>query len=360
MSSTKQLKLLSIIIPIYNESENIKPLHKAVTDQLRKLKYNYELLFVDDGSQDDSLKRLAALAKRDPHTRILEFARNFGKESAVTAGLHSASGDAVIVMDADLQHPPDYLSKFVAKWENGSDVVVGVRSYNQEEGWFKRKSSALFYRLFGIVSDTKITPHATDFRLLDHSVVSRYNELSEHNRITRGLIDWLGFRRSYIQFEAPPRVHGEASYSVRKLFKLAIDTFTSHSLVPLKIAGWLGIAILIISGPLGLFMVYDKYIDPGMSTFNFTGTALLAVILLFLVGIMLASLGLISMYVARIYEEVMGRPLYIVRREINDPAEADRELQRTDSEPSATEEELETAIGETEPKLLIKADEAGE
>lgn len=327
MPSKKRLKLLSIIVPIYNESENIKPLHKAVSDQLQKLKYNYELLFIDDGSKDDSLKRLAAIAKHDPHTRILEFARNFGKESAVSAGLHSAAGDAVILMDADLQHPPDHLERFVAKWEKGSDVVVGVRSYSDDEGWFKRKSSALFYRIFGIVSDTKITPHATDFRLLDRSVVKRFNELSEHNRITRGLIDWLGFRRSYIQFEAPPRMHGKASYSTRKLFKLALDTFTAHSLVPLKIAGWLGIIILAISGPLGLFMVYEKYIDPGMSIFNFTGTALLAVILLFLVGIVLASLGLISMYVARIHDEVIGRPLYIVRREISAPEEADEELQ---------------------------------
>lgn len=325
MPRKKVRKLLSIIIPIYNESANIKPLHQAVTRQLKKLDYDHELLFVDDGSGDDSLKRLARIAKTDPHVRVLEFARNFGKESAVTAGLHAAAGDAVILMDADLQHPPDHLIEFVNKWENGSDVVVGVRSYSDDEGWLKRKSSALFYRLFGIVSDTNITPHATDFRLLDRSVVNTYNELSEHNRITRGLIDWLGFRRSYIQFEAPPRLHGEASYSVRKLFKLAMDTFTAHSLLPLKLAGWLGILILVISGPLGLFMAYDKYVLGGVSMFNFTGTALLAVILLFLVGILLASLGLISMYVARIYEEVMGRPLYVVRREISEPEENDKQ-----------------------------------
>ena len=318
MPSRKRRKLLSIIVPIYNESANVKPLHKAVTEQLKKLNYEYELLFVDDGSRDDSLKRLARLAKADPHVRVLEFARNFGKESAVTAGLHAAAGDAVLLMDADLQHPPDHLSEFVEKWERGSDVVVGIRSYSDDEGWFKRKSSALFYGLFGIVSDTNITPHATDFRLLDRSVVNTYNEFSEHNRITRGLIDWLGFRRSYIHFEAPPRMHGEANYSVRKLFKLALDTFTAHSMLPLKVAGWLGIFILLISAPLGLFMAYDKYVYAGVSMFNFTGTAMLAVILLFLVGIVLASLGLISMYVARIYDEVMGRPLYIVRREITE------------------------------------------
>lgn len=324
MPSRERRKLLSIIVPIYNESANVKPLHKAVSGQLKKLDYDYELLFVDDGSNDDSLKRLARMAKTDPHVRVLEFARNFGKESAVTAGLHAAAGDAVVLMDADLQHPPDHLAEFVEKWEKGSDVVVGIRSYSDDEGWFKRKSSALFYRLFGIVSDTNITPHATDFRLLDRSVVNTYNEFSEHNRITRGLIDWLGFRRSYIRFEAPPRLHGEASYSIRKLFKLAIDTFTAHSLLPLKLAGWLGIVILLVSAPLGLFMAYDKYIYHGISMFNFTGTAMLAVILLFLVGIVLASLGLISMYVARIYDEVMGRPLYIVRREINEKKKGKR------------------------------------
>lgn len=318
MSKVEELKLLSIIVPIYNEVDNISPLYKAVIEQLKNLSYRYELLFVDDGSGDGSLRRLARIAKRDPNVRVLEFARNFGKESAVTAGLHAAAGDAVVLMDADLQHPPDRLQQFVQKWEEGSDVVVGIRSYSSDEGWFKRKSSNLFYRLFGIVSDTNITPHATDFRLLDRSVVDTYNELSEHNRITRGLIDWLGFRRSYIKFEAPPRQHGEASYSTRKLFKLAVDTLTAHSMLPLKVAGYLGMIILAVSAPLGLFMAYDKFISAGVGVFNFTGTAMLAVIILFLVGVMLASLGLISLYVARIYEEVIGRPLYVIRREINE------------------------------------------
>lgn len=321
----KRGNLLSVIVPIYNESENIPLLYDAVIGQLKGLNYDYEFLFVDDGSQDDSLKQLADIAKKDSKVRVLEFARNFGKESAVTAGLNAAAGDAVVLMDADLQHPPDRLQQFVHKWENGSDVVVGVRSYSDQEGWFKRKSSALFYRLFGIVSDTNITPHATDFRLLDRSVVDTYNELSEHNRITRGLIDWLGYHRSYIKFEAPPRQHGEASYSTRKLFKLAIDTFTAHSLVPLKVAGYLGMLILLVSAPLGLFMAFDKYVVNGASSFNFTGTALLAVIILFLVGLILAALGLMSMYVARIYEEVMGRPLYVVRREIKKPDEEEGE-----------------------------------
>jgi dolichol-phosphate mannosyltransferase len=324
MSKKKKQRLLSIIVPIYNESANITPLYRAVSSQLKHLDYDYELLFVDDGSDDDSLAQLAHISKRDTKVRVLEFARNFGKESAVTAGLHSAAGDAVILMDADLQHPPDRVKQFVTKWENGSDVVVGLRSYSQDEGLFKRASSALFYRLFGMFSDTNITPHATDFRLLDRSVVDTYNELSEHSRITRGLIDWLGYRRSYIKFKAPPRLHGEASYSFSKLFKLAVDTATAHSLVPLKIAGYLGLIILLVSGPLGLFMAYDKYIS-AVSRFNFTGTAMLAVIILFLVGIILAALGLISLYVARIHEEVMGRPLYVVRREITEESNEERE-----------------------------------
>jgi len=318
MPRKSKRKLLSIIVPIYNESANIQPLYRAVIAQLKNLEYDYELLFVDDGSQDDSLKKLARLAKKDSRVRVLEFARNFGKESAVTAGLHYAAGAGVVLMDADLQHPPDRLEQFVRKWESGSDVVVGIRRYSDSEGWFKRKSSGLFYRIFGLISNTNITPHATDFRLLDRSVVNTYNELSEHSRITRGLIDWLGYRRAYIRFEAPPRLHGEATYSTGKLVKLAVDTFTAHSLVPLKVAGYLGLIILLISGPLGLFMAYDKYISTEASMFNFTGTAMLAVVILFLVGIILASLGLISLYVARIYEEVMGRPLYVVRREISE------------------------------------------
>lgn len=310
---TKQL--ISIIVPIHNESQNISPLYAALTEQLQKLSaYDYELVMIDDGSRDDSLKRLRYLAKRNHRVQVLELTRNFGKEAAISAGLHAAHGDAAILIDADLQHPPEHLGQFVKKWEKGADIVIGIRAYSAQEKWFKRFSSKLFYRLFRLLSSTDVVPHATDYRLLDRCAIDTFATLTERNRITRGLIDWLGFRRDYVSFTAPPRQHGEAGYNLRKLFSLAIDSFTSHSLLPLKLAGYLGIMIILITGPLGIFMYIEKYLMNDQYGMHFTGTAMLAVLTLFLVGTVLGCLGLVALYIARIHTEVMNRALYIIRQ----------------------------------------------
>lgn len=307
-------RLISIIVPIHNESQNIPLLYSAILQQFKKLSnYQFELVMVDDGSRDDSLNRLEQLARKDSRLRVLEFARNFGKEAAISAGLHEAKGDAAILIDADLQHPPKHLKSFLDKWKKGADVVVGVREYSDSESWFKKTTSALFYRLFGMVSTTEVVPHATDYRLLDRSVIDNFARMTEHGRITRGLIDWLGYKRDYVEFEAPPRVHGEAQYTVGKLFKLALDSFTSHSLLPLKLAGYLGIGIIICTVPLGLFMYVEKYLLGDPLGLRFTGTAMLAVLIIFLVGIILFCMGLMALYIARIHTEVMNRPLYVVR-----------------------------------------------
>lgn len=307
-------RLISIIVPIHNESQNIPLLYSAISKQFKKLsRYKFEMVMVDDGSRDDSLQQLQQLAGKDPRLHILEFARNFGKEAATSAGLHAAHGDAAILIDADLQHPPRYLSSFIEKWRKGADVVVGVRKYSHDESIFKRATSKLFYCLFGLVSSTNVTPHATDYRLLDRSVIDTFDQMTEHGRITRGLIDWLGYKRDYVEFEAPPRLHGQAAYSIRKLFKLAMDSFTAHSLMPLKFAGYLGAIIIMLAVPLGVFMYVEKYIMNDPYGLQFTGTAMLAVMILFLVGIILFCMGLIALYIARIHTEVMNRPLYVVR-----------------------------------------------
>jgi len=307
-------RLISIIVPIHNESQNIPLLYSAILQQFKKLSnYKFELVMIDDGSRDDSLNRLEQLARKDSRLRVLEFARNFGKEAAISAGLHEAKGDAAILIDADLQHPPKHLKSFLDKWKKGADVVVGVREYSDSESWFKKTTSSLFYRLFGMVSTTEVVPHATDYRLLDRSVIDNFARMTEHGRITRGLIDWLGYKRDYVEFEAPPRVHGEAQYTVGKLFKLALDSFTSHSLLPLKLAGYLGIAIIVSTVPLGLFMYVEKYLLGDPLGLRFTGTAMLAVLIIFLVGIILFCMGLMALYIARIHTEVMNRPLYVVR-----------------------------------------------
>lgn len=312
-----QSKTISIVIPIYNEAPNVTPLYKTLTSILRSLPHQFELIFVDDGSSDDSVKKLRQVAKKDKRAKVIELARNFGKEIAVTAGLHKAKGDAAIIMDADLQHPPELLPQFVKEWEKGADVVVGVKRYSKDESWLKKVSSSGFYTLLGKVTSATITPHASDFRLINRKVIDTFKTFTERNRITRGLIDWTGFDRRYIYFEAPPRLHGEAGYSYRKLFGLAMNSFAAYSMLPLKIASWLGWIILVVSSLLGAFVVVEKYILGDPMQLEIRGTAILAILLLFLVGVVLICLGFVALYIARIHEEVINRPLYVVKNEEN-------------------------------------------
>jgi len=316
-----QSKTISIVIPIYNEAPNVTPLYEAVKAIINKLPHKFELIFVDDGSSDDSAKRIRKVVRKDKMVRIVELARNFGKEIAVTAGIHAARGDAAVIMDADLQHPPELLPKFVEEWEKGADVVVGVKKYGKSEGWFKRISSETFYSLLGMVSPGTITPHASDFRLISRKVIDTFKTFTERNRITRGLIDWAGFERHYIYFEVQPRLHGEPGYSYRKLFGLAMNSFTAYSMLPLKLASWLGWFILIVSSSLGIFTIVEKYVLGDPMLLNISGTAMLAIMLLFLVGVVLICLGFVAMYIARIHDEVINRPLYIVKSELDGDTE---------------------------------------
>jgi glycosyltransferase involved in cell wall biosynthesis len=231
----------------------------------------------------------------------------------VSAGLHAARGDAAIILDADLQHPPSLINTFLQKWQRGAEVVVGVKRYGKSDGWFKRFSSDWFYRLFRIVAESDITPHASDYRLLDRRVINAFGSMHEHNRITRGLIDWLGFRRDYVQFEAAPRLHGQRSYTFRKLFALALHTFTSYSLLPLQLASYLGYAMLFITIPLGLFLSIDKFVLNDPLGLHITSAGMLALLNVLLIGMVLACMGFMGLYIARIHAEVTGRPLYIVR-----------------------------------------------
>jgi len=311
------MKIISIIIPIYNEEKNIPLIYaeiKKVWEDLKE-KYNYEIIFVDDGSADESIKEMEKLATKDAGVKTIEFSRNFGKEIATTAGINNSKGDAVIMLDADLQHPVDLIPKFLKKWEAGIDVVVGVRNQNKSDDFIKRFGSYVFYKLLNAISEVKVVPQATDFRLLDKIVVNEFNHLTEKDRITRGLIDWLGFKREYIYFDANERATGEASYSFIKLCKLAVVSFISLSLFPLRMAGYLGFFIMIFSGIFGIVMILDRYFTNWGLTFS--GTAILANIILFLVGIILISLGLLAFYIGNIYKEVQGRPMYVVRRKPN-------------------------------------------
>jgi polyisoprenyl-phosphate glycosyltransferase len=307
---------LSIIIPLHNEEENIPLIYNAIKEEINKLngRFSYEMIFVNDGSDDNSQDMIEKLAENDPIISYIEFSRNFGKEMATTAGLHETAGDAAIIIDADLQHPPSLIQEFIRKWDEGFDMVIGVREKDKHEGIIKRAGSGFFYAIMNAIGETKIVRRSTDFRLIDRRVIDEFKRFSEHNRITRGLLDWLGFRKEYVYFKANERQSGRATYNKLKLLKLAVSSFVGHSLFPLKIAGYLGVSIIIFSGPLGLFIFIEKYLLNDPYGFSFSGPAILAVINLFLVGIMLSCLGLIALYIGNIQYEVKNRPMYVIRR----------------------------------------------
>jgi len=313
------MKLISIIVPIYNEKENIPLFFEEFLKINEKLKdnYSFELIFVNDGSTDSSIDELYKIEddnKNNINIKILDFARNFGKEIALTAGIENASGDACLMIDADLQHPIELVPDFIAKWEEGFDIVVGIRKNNKGEGIIKKFGSKLYYSIMNKISDTKITPRATDFRIIDKSVIEAFLKFTERKRMTRALIDWLGFKKEYIYFSANPRKFGQPSYNVIKLIKLALNSFVSHSLFPLKITGYLGTFITVFFGGFGLFVFIGRYFTNNSFALSFTGPALLAIFNAFLIGIVLSSLGLIALYIANIENEVKNRPLYIIRK----------------------------------------------
>jgi dolichol-phosphate mannosyltransferase len=310
-------KIISVVVPIYNEEKNIPLISKEISKAFSKLPYEYEVIFVNDGSRDSSQNVLDSISKEDTRFKPIEFSRNFGKEAATTAGIEYSSGHAVIIMDADLQHPPHLIPEFVRMWEVGADVVIGLRTKTDSKSLVKHLGSIFYYRIINVISRTPIRSGATDYRLLDRKVVSEFNRFTERERITRGLIDWLGFRREFVEFVAPERAHGEASYSFVKLIRLAITSFISHSLFPLKLAGYLGIVIVLVSGFGGLFIIVEKYIYDDYLGLAITGTAQLAVLMVFFIGIVLSCLGLIALYIGNIHNEVSGRPLYIVRKREN-------------------------------------------
>ncbi len=308
--------LVSIIVPLYNEQRSLVELCRRIEAAMAGLteRYDYELMLVDDGSSDESDRALAELAQTNSRVKPIVFSRNFGKEMAMSAGLMNAHGQVAIILDGDLQHPPELLPEFLQRWEQGAEVVVGVRKTNQGEGMIKRVGSWLFYRIMKHIAEIDLLPNATDFRLLDRAVIDEFNRFTERNRMTRALIDWLGFKRAHVYFDAPRRADGQAGYSIRKLVRLATASFVSLSLFPLKLAGYLGVIIIIVATGFGGFMVIDKYVLHDPWGFDFSGTGLLAIMILFLVGVVLACLGLIALYIAHIHSEVINRPMYIVRK----------------------------------------------
>lgn len=306
---------ISFVVPVYNESPGLSDFNKSLLATISKLgKIHYEIIYVDDGSTDDTASLITQWHKDNSYIKLLKLSRNFGKEIATTAGIHRAQGDAVLTIDADGQHPVELIPEFIKRWRGGSKVVIGVRVANSKEGLVKRYGSKLFYWFFNRFSGIKLVPGATDFRLIDHSVRLEFTRMNEHNRITRGLIDWLGYKRDYIDFTANPRLSGKPGYSFKKLFKLAIDSVISLSISPLYVTAYIGAVVLPISALVGLGMLINLSLGDPLSL-HATGSAYVIILLLFLVGILLVSQGIIGLYLSHIHTETQDRPLYIIDKD---------------------------------------------
>lgn len=315
-SPLKENRSVSIIVPLFNEAPNLAWHHKKMTEALTKLNVEYEIIYVNDGSDDDSLSILKSLKKEDSVVRYVSFSRNFGKEAATTAGLRVAKGDAAIMIDSDGQHPVELIETFIAEWANGYKQVVGIRKEHGERRLFKRIGSRLFYIILHFLGGNDSSQHGlTDFRLVDRQVIDEYNRLSEHGRITRNLLDWLGFSRKLVPFEAAERHAGEASYSMRKLSKLAIDAIVKHSTRPLKFIGLAGVLVSLVTALLGVFIVFEMYLLGDPLLLHITGTATLAIFLSFMVGVVLTCQGLLALYIENVYYETQNRPLYIIEED---------------------------------------------
>lgn len=306
---------ISIIVPVYREQENIKNFYNRVEEVISGLtEYEWKYIFVNDGSDDNSLAILKELASNDTKVRVIDLSRNFGKEIALTAGVEAAcNDDAAICIDADLQHPPEIIPELIEKWKQGYEIVTAIRK-KSEKSSIRNIGSHLFYWLFNRLSDTKMLSQSTDFRLLDRSVIKNLSAFTERDRMFRSLIDWMGFKKDYIEFESPDRVSGKPSYSFKRLINLAINSITNFSLLPLRLAGYLGIVITTLSSILFIIMViFRLWVSPRF----FSPLSFVIVPNTILIGIVLICLGLIALYTGHIHTEVTNRPLYIVREKIN-------------------------------------------
>ena len=308
-------KLITIVVPVFREEKNVSNLLarlNSVTSSIVDIDWEY--IFVNDGSPDNSITVLKELAAKQNNIKIIDFSRNFGKEIALTAGVHAASPGAVICMDADLQHPPEVIPKLVDAWLQGAEVVATIRTSIDKQPLLRRVGSHLYYWLMARISGLDMASQTTDFRLFDKKVVDAFRQVTERDRMFRGIMDWMGFNKVYVEFQAAAREHGSAGYSYVKLFQLAVNSITSFSLFPLRVTGYLGIIIAGCSGSLLSWMLFSNYV---LVYKDFTPLAIVVVFNTFLIGVVLMAIGLVALYIGTIHTEVINRPLYVVRERIN-------------------------------------------
>jgi polyisoprenyl-phosphate glycosyltransferase len=301
--------MLSVVVPIYNEEDVLDEFHQSLIKVLKACSHRYEIIFVDDGSTDQTVELLESMRESDPAIALLELSRNFGKDIALSAGLDHALGDAVIVIDADLQDPPELIHDFIREWENGYDVVYGQRSERQGETWLKTFTAKWFYRIINVLGDVEIPRDVGDYRLLSRRAVDALIAMPERHRYMKGLYAWIGFPQKSIPYVRKPRVAGDSKWNYWRLWNFALEGITSFSTAPLKIATYLGIMTSGVSFLYGIFFL--------LRTLFFgnpvAGYPSLVVIILFLGGIQLICLGIIGEYVGRTYAEAKSRALYLVK-----------------------------------------------
>jgi polyisoprenyl-phosphate glycosyltransferase len=334
---------LSVVIPVFNEEETIPELNRRLHSFLAGLGETWEVVFVDDGSRDASAKLLAELAEQEPRFKVISFARNFGHQIAITAGMDRAEGEAVVVMDADLQDPPELVREMLARWREGYDVVYAVRGRRLGETWFKRITAALFYRVFRALLGFDVVLDAGDFRLMSRAVILTLRSLRERHRFIRGLVGWIGFKQSSVTYTRQERFAGTTKYPLSKMLRFAFDGITSFSTFPLRMATWLGAFAALLAFGLGAWAFYVKI----LGTSAVPGWTTIMILVALGSSAQLLVIGILGAYVGRIYEEVQRRPLYTVAREVNFALPEKNEATRTLPPPIPPRAKGEGSGGET-------------
>ncbi|WP_139904668.1 glycosyltransferase family 2 protein [Clostridium thermarum] len=305
--------LLSIVVPMYYEEEVAEECYKRLTNVMKAKEFEYELLFVNDGSKDKTYEILREIAKNDIRAKVINFSRNFGHQAAVTAGIEASKGDAVVIIDADLQDPPELIGDMVKLWENGYEVVYAKRMKRKGETWFKLVTAKYFYKFLDAMSDVKIPQNTGDFRLIDRKVANVFLAMPEKNRFIRGMISWVGFNQIAIEYIREERFAGKTKYPLKKMIKFAKDGIIGFSTKPLKLITTLGLISVLLSFILFVYTIISKLLQTDIER----GWASIMVAIAFFSGVQLLSLGIVGEYIARIYDETKGRPLYIVKEKLN-------------------------------------------
>jgi polyisoprenyl-phosphate glycosyltransferase len=302
--------MISIVVPVFNEEESLHELYRRIFTVMDRIHLSFELIFVDDGSTDGSLSIMLEISEKDKNVKIIQLSRNFGHQSAIIAGIDHSQGEAVIMMDSDLQHPPELIEKLVEKWQQGYDVVYTCRDQTQDVSMFKTFTSRCFYMLVNRLAEVNISPGTADFRLLDRGVIESLRTFGERSIFLRGIINWVGYQQASISYRAAARYKGESKYSTLKMLRFAMHGITSFSSVPLYISAILGVLISLTAFSYGGMIIYMRLFTNRVVE----GWTSVMVALLFLGGIHLITLGIQGIYVGQVYKEVKGRPRYLVRR----------------------------------------------